>query len=101
MRACVCAILMLTSSFSFAATEERLSPDVRPETYRIHLQLNPSETAFTATETIALKLRRSTSQIRLHSVGLTIEEVVLQPAKGKPHAVDFAMEREILVIKPK
>ncbi len=62
----------------------RLSPDVRPESYRLHLRIDPTQQESSGTAEIDVVLAAPVTVLRLHAEGLVITEAVATPRRGAP-----------------
>lgn len=78
----------------------RLSPDVRPERYDIHLDCDLKSFSFSGDETIALDIAATQDKIVLNALDLDIKSALLYPAdsskeKGEKLSIklDTALER--------
>ena len=64
-------------------TDYRLTKDVTPRAYAIHLNASPKRTSFFGTVTIDVKSRAETNVVELHARDLTVSDVVARhTAKG-------------------
>ena len=56
---------------------KRLDPKIRPQAFRVHLELDPSRKDFRGLVEIDVRLGKATSILELHAQDLVFEEVVL------------------------
>ncbi|MEW5848143.1 MAG: M1 family metallopeptidase [Myxococcota bacterium] len=100
MRAFLVAAALLLVPLPVLAAEERLSTTVRPQRYALSLEVDPAREDYQGTQVIPLTLSNATSEIRLHSVGLTVLDVAVKSGKRAAGRARFQQQREILSVRP-
>ncbi|HEY2614267.1 MAG TPA: M1 family metallopeptidase [Chthoniobacterales bacterium] len=75
--------LKAEAPFNFATTPGKLSKDVVPSSYDIHIKPDVEKRAFTGSETVALDVRKPAKTIRLNVNALAISSAKLLEANGQ------------------
>ena len=79
----VAAALQAETPFRFETTPGKLSKDVVPISYDIHIAPNIEKRTFTGSETVVVELRKPAKTITLNANTLTISAVKLVDGAGK------------------
>jgi len=90
---------MSKKKVSPASTSHRLSPHVRPERYRIHIEPDIPGGTFVGTAHIDLLIAKPTREIHFHANELVVHGAELESSENlKPHTIGYDIERESVVL---
>ncbi|MEP6484854.1 MAG: M1 family metallopeptidase [Rudaea sp.] len=72
----------------------KLPEDVAPVSYALTFKIDPRESRFSGQAKIRVKLAKSTDHFWLHGQDLTVTNVAIVDAAGKPHKGTYTAEKE-------